>query len=132
MPSKTSCYPAYFRNSCAPDHYLVLPKNAAVPKCERNPCASHGDGYVPYQNKCHKLNEVGPCQPALLGASLSVNEVTMDIECQVPGHLPAPPTLPPTTVMPGVFPNRIEIEDGEKTFVFPEKACFIGGRRTCA
>lgn len=86
---------------------------------------------------CYKLNEVGPCQPAELGTYVNVNEVTLTIECRVPAHLPAPPTKPargtPTTAKPEVIVRIEDDEEGEKlnenTAIYPEKACFIGGRR---
>jgi len=143
VPTQNRCYEAYYRNYCPAGSYLILPKNKVVPKCERNSCGQYGDGYVPFKDACYKLHELGPCHLGELGAYVGVNEVTLAIECRVPANLPSPPTsqaTPPTKAPASQRPDlgmRLGEEDdteiaNENTPVYPERACFIGGRRPCA
>ncbi|KOC64739.1 hypothetical protein WH47_00242 [Habropoda laboriosa] len=77
FPLNDSCYEAYKQGPCKPQHYVVLPKNEVVPKCEKNPCLV--DGVVQYNNTCYSLRTVGgPCAPKGI---IEVNETTFELEC---------------------------------------------------
>lgn len=77
FPLNNTCHEAYKQGPCAPQHYVVLAKNEAVPICVKNPCLD--DGLVPYNNTCYPLRTVGgPCAPS---GVLGVNETNFDIEC---------------------------------------------------
>ncbi|XP_043255037.1 uncharacterized protein LOC122398860 [Colletes gigas] len=77
FPLNDTCHEAYMQGPCAPQDYVVLPKNEAVPKCIKNPC--NVNGLVPYNGTCYSLRTIGgPCAP---NGVLGVNETTFELEC---------------------------------------------------
>lgn len=132
------CQPAYHQNSCPYGQYLVLANNAPYPVCKKNPCYQYGNGYVPFGRQCYKLNEAGPCQLAELGAQLSINEITLEIECQLPARFAPPPSLFYARRPRAAFhrDNDADNNEGspsggslERTPIYPKPACFRGSRR---
>lgn len=51
-----------------------------MPRCYPNECQQ--DGHVRFQNRCHRLNEAGPCQFPELGNVVAVNVTTLKVQCQ--------------------------------------------------
>ncbi|XP_033347698.1 uncharacterized protein LOC117232459 [Bombus vosnesenskii] len=77
FPLNDSCHEAYRQGPCAPQNYVVLPKDEVIPKCVKNPCLE--DGLVQYNNTCYPLRTTGgPCAP---NGVIGVNETTFDLEC---------------------------------------------------
>ncbi|XP_068982612.1 uncharacterized protein [Bombus flavifrons] len=77
FPLNDSCHEAYRQGPCAPQNYVVLPKDKVIPKCVKNPCLE--DGLVQYNNTCYPLRTTGgPCAP---NGVIGVNETTFDLEC---------------------------------------------------
>lgn len=77
FPRNDSCHEAYRQGPCPSAHYVVLPKEQAIPECVKNPCSE--DGLVKYNDTCYPLRTIGgPCAPE---GVLGVNETTFDVEC---------------------------------------------------
>lgn len=77
FPLNNSCHEAYRQGPCAPQHYVVLPKNEVIPKCIKNPCLQ--DGIIQYNNTCYSLGTTGgPCAP---NEVIAVNTITFELEC---------------------------------------------------
>lgn len=78
FPMNDSCHEAYRQGPCPLHHFVVLPEDNAVPRCEPNICFL--DGMVPFNGTCHLLRSVGgACGP---NAKLNVNETTFRLECE--------------------------------------------------
>lgn len=77
FPINDSCHEAYRQGPCPLHHFVALPEDNAVPRCEANPCFL--DGVVPFNGTCHFLRSTdSPCGPK---AILDVNETTFRLEC---------------------------------------------------
>ncbi|XP_032665351.1 uncharacterized protein LOC116841478 [Odontomachus brunneus] len=76
FPTNDSCHEAYRQGPCPLNHFVVLPEDSAVPRCEANPCFL--DGVVPFNDTCHFLKSAAPCGPK---AVLDVNDTTFRLEC---------------------------------------------------
>lgn len=76
FPLNNSCHEAYRQGPCAPQHYVMLPKNEVIPKCIKNPCLQ--DGLVQYNNTCYSLITNEYCG---LNEIIAVNKITFELEC---------------------------------------------------
>lgn len=77
FPLNNSCHKAYRQGPCPLNHYVVLPENEAIPRCEANPCLE--DGKVPYNGRCYYFQGIdSPCEEDKV---LDVNETTFQLDC---------------------------------------------------
>lgn len=62
----------------------MIAGETSIPQCEINPCKH--DGYVPFQNRCQKLNERNGCEDyeKLLGrkVQLVVDPTSLQLTCR--------------------------------------------------
>lgn len=79
FPLNNSCHEAYRQGPCAPQHYVMLPKNEVIPKCIKNPCLQ--DGLVQYNNTCYSLITNESCALNEIVNKIAVNKITFELEC---------------------------------------------------